>query len=136
MISKVQMRSYVKQLLEKTRKNEVRWMDSGVPNGVELLLPHSSIELEFESPSAELDRFKLTFNNTAIGSDRIPVETWVVEQDDEDADWQLLFQLYREATPITTGSDTVLADVEAALNTKGPIGIIEEPALAENHTPR
>ena len=114
-------RGILRRLLEKTRTGKVNWQpnegSSVQPaSGLFVLLPESSISLEFESPVADPDRYILTFRN----SDDFVVKRLTVEEGDPD--WEAVASLLDEAMRQTLGTDRVLRDIEGAIYNNEVVG--------------
>jgi hypothetical protein len=117
------------KLLEKTRARQVNWQ-AGAPDeeptnfdevtSFFLELPHSRVLISLESPLVEIDWIDVVFKN----KEGVSVKRIVV--DEEDPNWPLVQSLYQEAGRITIGWDTVLNDLENAVQSQDKIGIATE----------
>ena len=118
-----QIREIAAKLLEKSRSNQVNWIESA-ERGERfytyfVVLRGSRLELSFRSPSTEPDVYLLRIFN----GDR-PIAVWSVEEGD--ADFDLLQALDADALRCVTGSDRVLDEIESLLDQ--PDAVIGKPA--------
>lgn len=137
MIPKDHLRKLARKILEKTQAKEVAWTasdsaietaaDSGGTNvRCELILKESSVSVTYRSPLAEPDEIRFEVNELLGPNNATPVGSFAaqrVETSDNDyADWELLRDLYFEASKVAYGWDYILSEVEAAVNSSGRIG--------------
>lgn len=120
MIPSSKVRDILKRLLERSKADEVRWLacdDQG--RGFAVQFPHSRLSISLNSPPTEPDFYDITFwNENGQEASRL-----VIEEGDEL--WPLALEAFNEASRYVTGWDKVLNDVEAAINSKQPVGLPE-----------
>ncbi len=125
------------RLLEKSKANEVEWLeDSGthfvsvtglltgrhgldLPEAVRVVLPESQVYLGYFSPKSNADYIQLDL----CTKDGRPVSSWTIADGDEH--WEMMYDLFSEATRAVTGWDVVLKDIETAVGLPGRIGLAE-----------
>src|SRR4051812_15925569 len=116
----------IRQLLAKSRSNEVHWEEhlgeEGDPAGFHVKFPRSSIVVDFITPETEQDYIEIRiYKDANILIKRISFY-------DDDPEWQTAFDLYGEAERYVTGWDKVLSDLENSVNKEGKIGLPSLPA--------
>ena len=112
-----QFRMVLRTLLERAREDEVNWDDDR--DGYVVKMPSSAIKIQAVSPVSEPDYCVARLYN-AKGD---IVQTLQGDENERDeSDWQLLVALYNEAHRTVTGWDKALADAEAAVKSKKPVG--------------
>jgi hypothetical protein len=84
-------------------------------------LPESSLHLAYFSPQADADYVCLDLRRP----DGTVVASWSVR--DGDPEWDLMQNLYSEASRIAMGWDKVIEDVEQALTREDEIGLTQGP---------
>jgi hypothetical protein len=123
MIPVEKLRAVVKGLLEKTASGQARWLYDEEENyGCALYLPNALIRVLRKSPAAEPDSIRLVIEDLS-NEDPHTVAEWEVQEGDRD--WDLLHDLYDKASRVVYHWDKVLAEVETAVNSAGPIGLAE-----------
>src|SRR5690348_5722532 len=107
MIPESKMLEIARGLLEKTRKETVKWREE-CPGSLTCVvdLPRSQILLGYASPTTEPDYIELTLRTT----DQCDVGKLRVGEDDRD--WAIAHALYSAARNYVTGCDKILEEVE------------------------
>jgi hypothetical protein len=76
--------------------------------------------VRYWSPPTEPDYISLNVRNKG----GVKVET--INYNDDDEDWPLVSDLFREAQRFVLGTDKILTDIERAIEREGPIGLPPE----------
>lgn len=105
---KARFRGMLTLLLEKSKADAVDWQTTR--DGYEAIFPNESITVGFYTPTSDPDYFwaKLQVQGVALID---------IEANERDPDWQMLSELFNEASRRATGWDRALAEVERALKT-------------------
>jgi hypothetical protein len=135
MIPQDKIREIVKRLLEKSRSNQVNWQrepsrkmnDGTTIEELVVRFPESSIAVRYWSPPTEPDYISIHVLNKG----GVKVET--IYYGDNDEDWPLASDLFREAERFVLGWDKVLTDIESAIGREGPIGLPPERTSKDPH---
>jgi len=143
MISDEKALEIVGRLLEKSRANQVDWrvcrmrrfdassfFRAAPPKAPQLSdikcfivhLPESSVEIAFYSPSADLDRYVVSFKNKA------GTIVKMMDFDEENPSWEIAAELFDEAGRVAVGWDRVLDDIERAVTSQDKIGSTPDSA--------
>jgi hypothetical protein len=135
MIPDAKLQEVLKELWNRSKKDEVRWLpyDGRItPHGSRtsgshffLKLPNSTVSISYVSPTSDSDFYDLTIRN----SDGQLVAGKTVEVDDLHAvqsGWRdILAGLFSEAFRHVTGWDKVIEELETAVKSKAPVGEVE-----------
>jgi hypothetical protein len=121
MISAKQLTDIVAKLLVKAKAGEVRWQDESIDETKTFTVQfkQSKLYVQYSSPPTELDEIEIGIEN----SEGDTLKRLVVEEDENDPNWLLFFDLYQEAERTVTGSDRVLSEIEEELQKEGAIGL-------------
>ena len=112
-----QFKMVLHTLLKRAREDEVNWDHDR--SGYVVRMPSSAIEIQLVSPVSEPDYCVALLYNAKGNT----VQTLRAEEADPDeSDWQLLSALFDEAHRTVTGWDKALADAEASVKSKKPVG--------------
>jgi hypothetical protein len=119
MIPVERLRTVVGELLGKSKKDEVRWMDAGEQGGIQryrVYFELASLGVGYQSPPTEPDTaWVWVFNEPGVC-----VAVWRVA--DGEPDWELVRELFLEAQRSVTKWDQALASIEGAVRSEGPVG--------------
>lgn len=125
MINKEKVRNIAKQLLEKSRKGQVRWVEERIPSvdSYRVRIADTSIHLLFISPRVDFDRYEFKIANSTghtVGQ-LIAVDT----EENLAPDLKLLRDCFDEATRAVHHWDETINTIEMALSKDKPIGEVE-----------
>lgn|SRR6185437_5154045 len=109
-----QLREVMRQLYKKSSQDQIKWRRVG--EAYEIALPASSIAVRFFSPEFGPDVYLGVLMNSR------GEEVLRLEAEEGGKDWELLRQLYDDATRVVSGWDTALADAMKALQGDNVLG--------------
>ena len=114
------LRPLFTQLLERSRSNEVNWINAGEQGNdwteFHVLLPSSKLEIGYKSPSAAEDQVAVWLRN----ADGTIIFSQIMT--DSNPDFGLVKSLYDDAERRLTRADEVLNDLVTQLSKAGTIG--------------